>query len=227
MIAIKWMGMTVLAFLVGYAVMIGVDPANFPIKTVSFRGERQGLSWDALQEATEPFLGSGLIRLPVADLQEVLSALPWMKQVDIRKAWPGKVVIRFEEHVPAARWEGEGIVSAEGVYFVPEGKLTHFDHLPQLGGPSSKRAIVWKNYVRMEAILRSDELSIAELRLAPRGAWVVKLNNGIMLHLGRDEVLNRVQQFVRMYKTSIESKQNAVAYVDLRYTRGMAVGWKS
>lgn len=220
-------GMAVLAFALSYGVISCLDPVNFPIRTITFIGEQSALSFDELQEKVIGEVEPGFIRLKVTDIQSSLLLLPWIKQVDIRRIWPNKLVIKYEEHVPVARWGENGIVSATGQVFFPKGELSQFNVLPYLKGPSARSAYVWQQYLAMKDILAPHELQISQLTLAPRGAWHLKLNNGMTVNLGTDDIIKRLKRFVRVYKTHLQSKHHAIAYVDLRYTSGLAVGWKS
>lgn len=220
-------GITALAFVLSNGAIHCFDPVNFPIREVLFVSEQRMVSSEMLQETIVEHLTSGFFRLRVSEIQESLLLHPWIKQVDVRKQWPNRLVIKLDEHTPAARWGENGMISTTGEVFFPEGSLESFTDLPVLEGPSIRRTWVWEHYLTMQSILSSHELSIAKLSLAPRGAWQMKLNNGMVIHLGKDDVMKRLKRFVRVYKTHLQSKREAMKYVDLRYTQGLAVGWKS
>lgn len=221
------LGVAVLFFALSYGVMASLDPANFPIRSISFIGEKHALSYSDLQETITREISPGFFRLKVSTLQQALLSLPWIKQVDIRKIWPNKLVVKFEEHTPIARWGENGMFSATGHVFFPKEPLTQFNSLPVLKGPVARSAFVWEHYLIMSEILAPHELRISQLILAPRGSWHVKLDNGMTVNLGTDDIIKRLKRFVRVYKTHLQTKQQSIAHVDLRYTSGLAVGWKS
>lgn len=221
------LGMALLFFALGYGVISCLDPANFPIRTITFVGEPRALSYEDLQKTIILEIEPGFFRLRVSHLQSALLSRPWMKHVDIRKIWPNRLVVKFEEHTPIARWGDNGMISATGQVFFPKESLSQFNSLPFLKGPAARSAYVWENYLEMREILASHKLGISQLILAPRGSWHVKLDNGVIVNLGTDDMIKRLKRFVRVYKTHLQSKNQAIAYVDLRYTSGLAVGWKS
>lgn len=65
------------------------------------------------------------------------------------------------------------------------------------------------------------------LELAQRGSWRFRLDNGMQVILGTHEKKQRLHRFVKAYNQSLKKDQASIAYVDMRYTTGMAVGWKA
>lgn len=214
-------------FLLGYFLFWCVNPAHFPITCVQFIGERKYLSQEALRQVTLPELRAGFFRLKVSTLQQQLLSLPWIKQADVRKVWPNKLVINFKEHTPAALWNSQGLLNESGVFFRPTGSLEPFANLPKLQGPDGRHPLVWQQFLLMRQILKPLHVDIENLVLAPRGAWHLRLSSGITVMLGTNDILVRLQRFAHAYEKQLQAQAQKVAYVDLRYTSGMAIGWKS
>ncbi|MBS0288118.1 MAG: cell division protein FtsQ/DivIB [Proteobacteria bacterium] len=214
-------------FAVGYAVFWCFDPAHFPITSVKFSGQRHYLTQEELREAILPEIKAGFFRLKVSTLQQRLLSLPWIKQADVRKVWPDQLVVRFEEHSPAAYWDDKGIISELGTCFYPDlTKMKALD-LPSLKGPEGKSSFIWQQFLAMEDILAPLKLNITQVYLAPRGAWQVQLSNGITVVLGTNDTLARLKRFVSAYEKHLKDHEKKMAYVDLRYTNGMAIGWNA
>lgn len=211
-------------FTVSYSVFWCLDPAHFPISSIRFIGERKYLSQHELQNVIFAEVKTGFFGLKVSSLQQHLLSLPWIKQVDVRKVWPNQLVIHFEEHEPAARWGDKGVISDMGALFYPE--LSKVDvELPKLQGPEGRAPLVWQQFLVMEETLAPLNLTITHLTLAPRGAWHLQLSNGITVILGTNDILMRLQRFVHAYEKQLHMRHTEMAYVDLRYTSGMAIGW--
>ena len=51
----------------------------------------------------------------------------------------------------------------------------------------------------------SARQQIAQISLSPRFAWQVKLDNGMVLELGREEMQQRLARFVAVYPYSLEA----------------------
>lgn len=94
--------------------------------------------------------------------------------------------------------------------------------LPVLGGPldSSKEVIVTFDQFRKQ--LAVIERKPGEVQLSVRRAWMIKLDNGITLQLGRNDAEQRLQRFIRAY-AQIADLQTTGINVDLRYASGLAL----
>jgi cell division protein FtsQ len=66
-------------------------------------------------------------------------------------------------------------------------------------------------------------LQVTKLVLSPRHAWQLRLSNGMVLELGREDMQQRLARFVEAYPYSLAAIQSRVKYVDLRYGNGFAV----
>ncbi len=212
---------------VAYGFFWCLAAVNFPITSVRFIGERKYLNQQDLQMRIVSEVKRGFFRLKVSTLQQQLLSLPWVKKVDIRKIWPDEVVIHFEEHIPAAFWGKTGMLSTMGTLFYPDLSCFTLVNLPLLEGPTGRDALVWQQFLMMEKMLTPLNVRITHLVLAPRGAWHMQLSNGITVVLGTNDVLARVKRFAKAYEKHLYTRKQEVVYVDLRYTTGMAVGWKT
>jgi len=164
------------------------------------------------------------------DLERVrasLEKLPWVREARVARRWPDTLDVSLVEHVPLARWNDDALVSDAGEVFVAAaaGKL------PRLAGPEDAVAEVVDAYRRHQAALAPLGVRIDELRLSPRRAWRMRLDNGTQLALGRAETDARLARFVALYPRLFGAPAAAggaavpvlPATVDLRYPDGFAL----
>jgi cell division protein FtsQ len=64
---------------------------------------------------------------------------------------------------------------------------------------------------------------VVQIRVSARRAWQIRLDDGMVIELGRDNIDTRLVSFVTAYGQSLAQMQPAPAYVDLRYSNGFAV----
>jgi cell division protein FtsQ len=76
-------------------------------------------------------------------------------------------------------------------------------------------------------MLRPLGFSITRLELRERGSWFVSTAQGVELLLGRDHLVEKVQNFVAIYNKALKDKVANIASVDLRYPNGLAVAWRT
>jgi cell division protein FtsQ len=165
------------------------------------------------------------------DLERVrtsLEKLPWVREARVERRWPDTLQVSLTEHVPLARWNDDALVSAAGEVFVAASS----GRLPRLSGPEGSSAEVVAAYRRYQSALAPLGTRIAELRLSPRRAWRMRLDNGMQLALGREQADARLARFVALYPRlfgarpaadGVAAAPVAPATVDLRYTDGFAV----
>ena len=70
-------------------------------------------------------------------------------------------------------------------------------------------------------------MRIAALRLDERGAWELDLDSGVTVRLGRRQVDERIDRFIRTASQVIAHRMTEVTYVDMRYSNGFAIGWRT
>jgi cell division protein FtsQ len=132
------------------------------------------------------------------DLEHVRSSLeklPWVREARVERRWPDTLVVSLVEHVPLARWNDRALISDAGDVFVAAVNQP----LPRLFGPDDSSAEVIAAYRRHQTALAQLGMSISELRLSPRHAWRIRLDNGMQLALGREQADTRLARFVALY----------------------------
>jgi cell division protein FtsQ len=98
--------------------------------------------------------------------------------------------------------------------------------LPRLAGPEGSERLVARRYLDARALLAGAGLGLRALELDERGSWRIALSNGVELRLGREAFDRRLRRFARIAAPLLTPRVTEVAYVDLRYSRGFAVGWR-
>jgi cell division protein FtsQ len=200
---------------------------NQPIRTVEVTGRFQHISPDEIgQVVAREVRGEGLLTVRLAAVSRALRSLPWVAGVSVERDWPYGLAVRVVEQVAAARWGGDGLVNSEGVLFA-SGVRRFPAGLARLSGPPGSEAEVTQRYLAMRRRLVQAGLTLSALRLDPRGAWQLELANGIAVRLGRAQVDERFEKFMSAALAIVERRARDISYVDMRYTNGFAIGWKS
>jgi cell division protein FtsQ len=70
-------------------------------------------------------------------------------------------------------------------------------------------------------------MTAVAMGLDERGAWTFEIGNGIEVRLGANSVDERTARFFRALDGVLAHAAADVAYVDMRYPNGFAIGWKS
>ena len=200
-----------------------------PIREVTFAGANGELKRVDSSELTRiagaiENMGGSMLRTDLNQVKAAVRQVAWVRDAEVRRRFPSTLEVRIEEHAPFARWQMASdsalslLVNTFGEVF--EAGID--DTLPVFSGPKDSSREVLANYLAFKAQLAAIHQVPAEVRLSPRRAWQLKLDNGNTLELGRSDAGIRLARYVRAFP-NIATLQAANARVDLRYHTGLAV----
>jgi len=205
-----------------------------PIQTVKIEGEFKFLNEEKLQSHVLPAVKGGFFNVNLPGVRAALVDLPWVQSVSVRRQWPDVLSVYVVEQKPVVTWGEDGVISAKGVLFVPEKKVNL--NLPHLSGPKGQHEVMLQELARMQAWLLETGLYIKNIELNARRSWILTMTSGMELRLGREQMHERLNRFVSVYKETLQTKNlkkpsfkksgQEIKYVDMRYTNGFAVAWK-
>lgn len=218
--------MAILLLLVGITVIYFFIFPKYPIRHVVV--EQGGANVDelAIRDKVSPHLRHGFFRTSVRAIQKDLLQLPWIKAVVVQKKWPDSVLIKLTLGDTVAKWNKNAYLLDGGVVYQTPKPLAK-GVLPELNSSQNDASALLELYYAFKADLATDALSIQALNETDTHEYIIILNNGIVLNLGDKNLQQRVHRFVKTYPFELVDKAGNIAYVDLRYENGMAVGWRS
>lgn len=198
-----------------------------PVTQVSVRGHFQRVSAVDVEDTVRSRLtGAGLLSINLGALRNGLRSLPWIDSATVERSWPRGLIITVVEQNAVARWNGSGLVNARGELFVKDTQYLP-PELPSLQGPMGTEAEVTSRYLAMQGKLVEAGLRLASLARDERGAWQLDLDNGVSVRLGRRDVDMRFARFLDVGAALLAQRGADIAYMDMRYSNGFAVGWRN
>lgn len=191
--------------------------AWLPVRTVEVHGARQA---DTRQGIAPVLAGQagGLLSADLAALRRGFEALPWVRSAAVRRAWPDRLVVELEEHVPAAAWNDLAVLDVHGEVF----PVRPWPGLPRVHAPEGMEREVAERYAGFARLLAGHGLGIAALRVDARHAWRIELADGVGIELGRERLDERLRRFVTFYPL-VQARVASIRRVDMRYPNGFAV----
>lgn len=201
------------------------NPTYFPIKNVKVYGGAH-LNHEAMQHFLKPYVDRGFFNVNVEAIKDRLMQVAWVSDVSVQRVWPDQVNITVLEKNPIARWNHMSLLSEQGELFIPEEGIASLN-LPDLIGPEGEQITVMNDYNQMNSLLKPLHFTITRLELTDDQTWNVTLSNGIKLTMGSKDILTHLTHFVKVYPKIIGSRADDVDYIDLRYSNGLAVKWKT
>ncbi|HYL02071.1 MAG TPA: cell division protein FtsQ/DivIB [Steroidobacteraceae bacterium] len=197
-----------------------------PIETVAVQGRFQRVAPVDVERVVKACLhGSGLLSVDLAVVRRAIHTLPWVDAVSVQRAWPRGLTVLVVEQSAAARWGERGLLNTRGELFAADER-----HIPpelaRLAGPEGKESVVAQRYLAAEGRLMQAGVRLTAMRLDARGAWEFDLANGVTVRLGRRQVDERFEKFMSTALRLVTQRGDDIAYVDMRYTNGFAIGWR-
>ncbi len=207
---------------------------SVPVSRVAVTGALLHTDRNLLVERVRPHLHEkGFMTVDLDAIRADLKQLPWVAEVSIQRRWPDQLVIEVIEQEAIARWGRDGLLNRRGEVFRPgslgEGgkALNDVAQLPLLYGPDNLSGEVVERYAQLRELLGAQKLLLADLGSDERGSWSATLQGGVVLRLGTGDILKKMRSFSRVYQAELSAQMERIAYIDLRYGNGLAVGWKS
>jgi cell division protein FtsQ len=205
---------------------VGVRALDQPVKHVQVEGRFQRVSPVQIEQAVATVAKNGFISIDLEEVRRAVSSVAWVDKVRVERSWPNSLRVRVVEHVPAARWGDDGLLNTRGELFLTDVRHVPPD-LPRLDGPSGSESKVAKLYLDTYPKLLAVGMSLTSVRLDPRGAWELSLAHGVEVRLGRQDIDDRLQRFIRVASPFVATRLNEINYVDMRYSNGFSVGWNA
>lgn len=197
----------------------------FLIRTVRVYG-LQRVEQQELRELLTPLVSQGFFTINVEMIRDRLLQIPWVSDIFVKRSWPDRVDITVIEKQPMARWNHHSLLSTAGELFTPKLE-TQPEGLPELIGPEGRQIVMLDYFNEINRLFLPLRVKISYLELTPYFTWKMALDNGIMLQIGHKDILTRLRHFVKVYPKIVGENAAGVEYIDLRYSNGVAVKWKS
>lgn len=190
----------------------------FPLREVRLTNAVSLVSRDQVETLIRREVRGNFFTVDLATVRAAFTKLPWVREVSMRRHWPDRLDVTLEEHVPLARWGSDGLVNSHGEVF----NAAYDSDLPVFVGPpeSAKEIAIQYEYFRrsLAAIGKVPQ----QVQVTPRRAWQIRLEDGTVLELGREEVEARLGRFISAYERTLAPLARKIDLVDLRYANGFA-----
>ena len=202
------------------------NPSTLPVNKIRVHGAFINVDEKMLHNAVSGVVEGGYFNVDVERVREVVEQLPWVNEASVRRVWPDTLSVSVVEQKPVAISKKIGLINSNGEVFKPlNNKLP--TSLPVFDGSAKLNKIMLSKYYEMSEMLVTINRKITYLKIDARHAVELKLDNGLKVVLGREDNMNRLERLMSIYNKVLISRVNDIEVIDLRYTNGMAIGWKN
>jgi cell division protein FtsQ len=208
----------------GYQLLTNI--LNQPVTSISIEGSFQQVKSNQIEGVISEHLDKGFLNINIADIQKDILKIRWIDKVSIGKRWPGKLEINVFEHTPVARWGERGLLNDKGILFIEIENINHIPDLVYLFGPEGTSMEVAERYFYLRDHLIPLGMNVKRVFVSPRGAWEIKLYNGININFGRKGLDDKVNIFIDIARNIISQQSDDIESIDMRYDSGFTILWK-
>jgi len=191
----------------------------FPLREVRVVEKPAHVTPEQVAAVVSRELRGNFFTIDLAAARAAFETVSWVRRVQVRRHWPDRLEVAFEEHVPLARWGDRALVNVHGEVF----QASYEGELPAFKGPDGSAKEIAIQYEYFRRSLAAIGQTPAQVQISPRRAWQLKLASGLTLELGREHVEARLARFIAAYERTLAKLGRSLDYVDLRYPNGFAV----
>jgi cell division protein FtsQ len=202
----------------------------FPLKQLVVATPLDQVSRAQIEHTARSALSGNFFTVNLETAQTAFERMPWVRSASLRRRWPDGIELELEEHRVAARWtpqDGESrLVSTRGEVFLASSS----EPLPAFAGPEGSASRVLARYQQFSDGLTTIGRKLVAIHLSAREAWQLKLDDGVLLELGRDQpkhpLAERLNRFTSHYvavSNSAKNRLQTIGVVDMRYPNGFAL----
>lgn len=216
------------ALLVSAVVWVARLPL-FPIQEVWVTNELHEVRRSDLEETLSGRLRGNFFSVNLEGIRQAVEQLPWVRTAEARRQWPSRIEISIEEHQPVAYWgESTGqLVNNHGEVFTATMSVPPPAPIPMLFGPNELTLDMLGYYQQAADLIKPLGRVPQALTISPRLAVQMKLDDGMVVELGREQpkapVRERLLRFVEFYPNVLTAARQRPTVVDMRYPNGFAL----
>lgn len=202
----------------------------FPLTQLVVATPLDQVSREQIEQTARNALSGNFFTVNLETAQAAFERVPWVRAASLRRHWPDGIELQLEEHRAVARWtpqDGESrLVGTRGEVF----KASSGESLPVFVGPEGSAPLLLARYQEFNDGLAAIGRRQVAIRLSAREAWQLKLDDGVVLELGRDQPkhplavrLNRFTTYFAAASRSAKNRLQSIGVVDMRYPNGFAL----
>ena len=201
----------------------------FPLREVVVTHELLEIRRGEVEQSLAGRLRGNFFSIDLDALRQSLEQLPWVRHAEVRRQWPARIEVSIEEHVPVAFWgQATGqLLNSHGEVFAATMNVQPTAPMPTLIGPLEIAPEMLGYYQEAEEVLKPIGRLPHALSVSPRLAVQLRLDDGMIVELGRQQLKaplrQRLERFVEYYPSVSNAARQRPSVVDMRYPNGFAL----
>lgn len=195
------------------------------LEQVRVKGPFRAVTQQQIEEILLPYLQHGFFSADIRGMRTALLRNPWITDASVSRRWPRGVEVEVREAQPLAAWGSDKLLVASGE-LLPRPAQMKTGRLPELAGDEELVERIVAQYQALAGLLTTRDMEVKRLSFDELGGWRLELVSGVELRLGHDELLQRVNRFLKLSHGVLAQHLDQIARIDTRYSNAVAVQWK-
>ena len=167
----------------------------------------------------------GFFAVDVEKVRAAARALPWVREVTVRRVWPDSIDISMRERVAVASWNGDALLEDDASLFRPGEDVARYP-LARLSGPAGTHAEVLARYKQLATTFGTLGGGVRAVALGERGEWQVTFSSGLTLVPDTPLDVEALGAFAAELPRILGARLDEAERIDLRHANGFAVRWR-
>ncbi|MDH4285610.1 MAG: cell division protein FtsQ/DivIB, partial [Gallionellaceae bacterium] len=179
----------------------------FPLRVLELDDVPQRVDLAEIEAVARTEVRGNFFTADIERIRRSLEKLHWVRKASVRRNFPWGIEVKLEEHEVLAHWNGSSLVNTHGEVFTPSrlsmARLSEAGPaLPKFYGLLDTAPEIAQMYRVLGEQVAPLGWKIAQISLSPRRAWQLRIDNGMVLELGSEQVEQRLARFAAIYPYS-------------------------
>lgn len=195
----------------------------FPLSNVQVEAPFIYVKKQTIEEQLTPYMKKGLLHINQNAIKQKLSALPWVKDITIKRVYPDTLFINIHEYQATAIFNEDFLLDENGLSFPITQNVQIL--LPKLKGNAGSEKELLQDFKKVSKLLKVTSLTVDALAKTA-SVMSITTTDDLKIIVNVKDAEEKLKRFVKVYPELLHKKSEPLAQVDLRYKHGLAVKWK-
>ena len=187
----------------------------FPINYITIGQKTLNVNESDIFRIAENYLkNKSFFNINMDYLKNAIEKVDWVRNVNIRRSYPNKVIIFLEEYKPVALWNNNFYISDNGEIFSAN-KIKK--KLPNISSFTNRNIIIFEYFSLISDGILNNKIDekIYQIKENEIRSLTVLFASNIAVKFGSKNIKERIDIFFKAYKTLNSSDLKKIRYIDM------------